>query len=94
MNKTSLTDFTDEELAAEIKRRAEDKKKPPSAKPPRNVNWNKVYDYITNTVTDMYRAIKNDEGADLPKDFEHWIYEMALEAIYGEDIWKWYKDNL
>jgi hypothetical protein len=22
-------------------------------------------------------------------DAEHWIYEAAMEAVYGKDVWNW-----
>lgn len=28
-----------------------------------------------------------------PKDFEHFVYELAMEAVYGEEYWDWYKEN-
>jgi hypothetical protein len=25
-----------------------------------------------------------------PKDFDHYVFETALEAVYGQNVWKWY----
>lgn len=30
------------------------------------------------------------ETGRLPKDGEHWVFEAAVEAFYGGDIWVWY----
>ena len=24
-----------------------------------------------------------------PKNYQHYIYEAAIEAVYGPDVWKW-----
>lgn len=24
------------------------------------------------------------------KDFRHYVFEVAMEAVYGPDIWKWW----
>lgn len=29
-----------------------------------------------------------------PKDFEHFVYERAMEAIFGRGYWEWYNDNV
>lgn len=28
-----------------------------------------------------------------PKDFEHYIFEEAIEAIYGKDFWDWWNNK-
>lgn len=30
------------------------------------------------------------ETGRFPKDFKHYVYEAALEAIYGHEFWAWY----
>lgn len=27
-------------------------------------------------------------------DYDHYIYEAALEALYGEDVWLWINSHL
>lgn len=27
------------------------------------------------------------------KDFEHYCYEMLVQAFYGYDIWRWFREN-
>lgn len=27
------------------------------------------------------------------KDFEHYCYEMLIQAFYGSDIWRWLREN-
>jgi hypothetical protein len=27
------------------------------------------------------------------KDGEHWIFEAAMEALYGPEIWKWINER-
>lgn len=29
-------------------------------------------------------------GEAQPKDFDHYLFEMVLEAVYGRDVWQWY----
>lgn len=46
-------------------------------------NFEKVYDMCVKHVKAL-----NGECSDT-KDLEHYIYEKAMEAIYGSEIWKW-----
>jgi len=49
-----------------------------------NPDFSKLEDYVLD-------AHKNAHQADWrePKDFEHYVYECAMEAIYGPDYWDW-----
>ena len=47
-------------------------------------DFSKLEDYVLD-------AHKNAHQADWrePKDFEHYVYEHVMEAIYGPDYWDW-----
>ena len=77
-----LAAFSSEELEAEIENRKNIKPTPLS-----QPNFDNLVQYIKNNVDNI------SDGGRLDKDFEHYLFEMALEAIYGSTIWKWWNDK-
>jgi hypothetical protein len=78
----SIRDYSKEELTAELKRR--EKLLAINPIPMDEIDWQPVVKMVTNTVGYM-----TNEGY-APKDFEHYIFEAAMEAVYGKDVWDWY----
>ena len=77
----AIKDYSIEELEAELERKKKTIKKKP--KPKSNVDWSELKEFVVAGITHLA-----DHGYQ-PKDFEHYIYEQALESIYGEKIWDW-----
>ena len=77
-----FTDVGTEELKAELARREQDAKQVSAPQPREMPNYSQLiavcHDYIHELATLGYA----DE------DYPHYIYEAALTAIYGEDVWK------
>lgn len=46
------------------------------------------WDPLTKYVRESVERVADGKGE--PKDFEHWIFEHAMEAVYGKEIWKWW----
>jgi hypothetical protein len=82
----NLNDFTDEELRLELNRRIEAAKAPP--KPLPRPDWAPVYHYVESVVACLS---KEDEYE--PKDFEHYLFEKVMVAMYGPSIWKWWNSH-
>lgn len=76
-----LENISDKELEDEINRR----KKANDIPPP--VIENPDFSRVSKSVIDYITALANDEYDD--EDFKQWIYEAALEAMYGGQIWSW-----
>ena len=76
-----LNGVTNEELEEEMKRRKEEKKHPlapllvPDFKPLREM-----------IIKGIQWAAKNKYMGD---DFQHYVYEAAMEAVYGQGFWDW-----
>lgn len=47
--------------------------------------WEPLYTYITESVIDL-------QNGERIKDFEHYVFERALEAVYGPDVWSEYNE--
>lgn len=77
----SISQFSLEELQDEIKRRDENKSNKPEPLK------EKDFSALIQTCTEYIEEIATKEYAD--EDFTEWIYEAALEAVYGEKIWDW-----
>jgi hypothetical protein len=73
-----IEDLDDQALEAELERR---KRIPPM------FNHNPDFSDLTKMVTTEIERIASEGRED--EDFEHYVYEAALEAICGSDIWKW-----
>lgn len=67
-----------EEMQNEIKRRLNNK--PQLLKDPR---WNEVVNMVE-------RDIINHPI----KDYEHYLFETVMEAMYGVDFWDWWKNKM
>jgi hypothetical protein len=81
-----LKTATDEEIQTELAQRAYDKKR--LGKPePIDYDCTNLIDYINYGIQSIH------EGKGTPKDFEHYIFESAIETFYGGDIWEWYNKN-
>ena len=77
---TKLQSYTDDELRAELERRA---RRPPAATPLTEVDWDKVYGLCTGYISDLATQGWVDD------DLEHYIFEAAITAIYGDEIWNY-----
>ena len=85
---SNLKNISDADLEAEVARRAEEKKKKSMPQPQLVIDWSPLQRYIEEGVKHV-----NDEGYEM-KDFEHYLFETAMEAVYGPDFWKWWNSKL
>lgn len=53
-----------------------------------NPDWTTVKKYIKAGMDHLER-----EGGE-DKDFEHYVFEAVMEAMYGPDVWDWYNQRL
>jgi hypothetical protein len=79
MRPIKLSDFSDEDLKDELERR-----KVPAL--PARLN-NPDFTALINAVVDhVNRSIKSENS----DDDKQWIFEAAVEAVYGKDCWVWW----
>lgn len=74
----TLARFTTEQLQAELEFR---KTQP---KPMAEVDWTPVYSYVVDVNTRL--MVEGEQE----RDFEHYLFERVLEAMYGPKVWDWY----
>ncbi len=80
-----LQPFSDEELAAEIERRKTIAEAPAMPVLVANPDFTGLIDTIV--TGHRYTAERGYED----DDFEHWVYEAAMVAVYGKEYWDWRK---
>jgi len=86
----SLDQFSDEALETELALRKEaykkflDKPKPISKT---DMNWDILIEYIQLCVED-----KNNTGYE-SANLKRYVFEKAMEVVYGTDIWKWWNSH-
>ena len=79
----SLESFSDADLEAELKRRKDKEKQPPPVL--QNIDWT----VLKNTVISCVDQAVKDQYWD--EDNAHYIYEAAMEAVYGRGFFQnWY----
>jgi hypothetical protein len=78
-DKKFLSQFSTEELEKEIALRKLTKPNRAS-----EIDWSP----IISLVEDQMTRIEKGEGG--LKDFEHWLFEAVMEAMYGDTIWQWW----
>ena len=81
-----LSGFSLQQLEKEVSRRNAEKDRLPDPKPQEEVDLRELYaackDYLTSLV-----------DGNCPEDFKHWVYEEAMNAVYGTGIWEWIHDH-
>ena len=75
---------TDQEIEEELERRKKAKMFP---KPLDNPDFSRLINMAKKEIEHLI-----NEGY-ASKDFDHYVYEEAMTAIYGKDYWKW-RNNL
>jgi hypothetical protein len=81
MPKDALGDVATKDLEAELERRKKKSNKPP--RPLEKPDFTKLHAMILQGVHTSFENEHQDE------DFEHFVYEEAMEAVYGKDYWNW-----
>ena len=81
----SLQEYPTKMLEKELKRREENSKTMLSLS---KIDWKPLTTYIKNGISMMKTECC------MPKDFEHYIFEAVMEAVYGKNVWKWYNKLL
>lgn len=82
----SLSDFSKLELKEELERREKEEKEKNLPRPREDMDWKPLVNYLQIGVKS-----KND-GRGEPKDFRYYVFELAMEIVYGHDIWKWWNN--
>jgi len=77
----ALKDYTTSELLSELSQRKSDKQKRPKLNS--DINWMTVIEYVAWVCEEI-------EQGRVPPDFQHYIFENVLEAMYGPYVWAWY----
>ena len=79
-----LCHFTTEELKHELKRREEEAK----PKPLKDIDFKPLINICEDFIKYLNSGETNGNGD------EHYIYNCALECIYGKDVWVWIDGKL
>ena len=86
MKQKNISDFSENELKEELERREKEKKISQTPKPVANVDWSHLHNLLI-------EEVENRADGNHTKDFEHWVFETALEAVFGKSIWDWWNKN-
>ncbi len=82
-SKSNIKDFNIEELEAEIKRQKR-------AKVPSAIKNPVMTEKLISGCKEYVELIAQKRSA---HESEHWIFEAAVEAVFGENVWKWINSN-
>lgn len=78
-----LKNVSTKELEAELKKRKEAEKEMAVPKQLSSFDFSPLQKICQNYINELA-----EEGyAD--KDYDHYIYETAIECIFGKDVWQW-----
>lgn len=58
----------------------------PGATPYNSVNWIPLYDIVRDHIHNIHNKCSDE-------DEKQYIFEKAIVAVYGNDIWKWYNNQ-
>lgn len=82
-----LSNVSYTELHDELARRKQPKTVKPTAN--ENPNFQKLIELCKNYVNDIESGKTGEDS-----DYDGYIYESALEAVFGDDVWVWLKDRI
>lgn len=82
----NLKDLTDEQLEREIERRKR-AKSIPIPKPLSKPNWFPVFQLCLDYINQL------DKQDWVDSDMKQYIWEAAMESVYGKDIWEFIKNR-
>ncbi|MHC4310917.1 MAG: hypothetical protein ACYSW3_00415 [Planctomycetota bacterium] len=88
MDEKTPKDFSTDQLEAELRRRREEIYR---LERPQRVNqpdWNPLARMIDEYIDDLYH--KQQPG----KDLDTYVFEAAVVALYGKDVWPWIRQRL
>lgn len=86
----NLSECSTRELIEELEKRNIQKELTDSApKQLENKNFAQVIAQCQSHIDDMCNENYCDDN-----DNEHWIYEAAMEAVFGKDVWNWINNIL
>ena len=77
-----IENFSDKELEKEIKRREEFKKKASFPKAIENPDFSGLIEMCKRYIDGIANGAIHD-------DTQHYIYECAVECVFGKKIWVW-----
>jgi hypothetical protein len=82
----SLDDYSDEDLQQELNDRKQRKNNAPQ--PLENPDYSNVFASAVEYMTDV------SESGREPKDYDHYMFETAMEAVYGKGVWDYINEVL
>ena len=83
---TMFNEYSDEELQQELERRRNKKARKP--KPVENPDFSTLIETCQKNIDFLVT-----EGGD-DSDWEYWIYEAAMEAVFGKVVWDWINERV
>ncbi|MFA6094138.1 MAG: hypothetical protein WC986_14465 [Elusimicrobiota bacterium] len=83
----NLEQISDEQLKAELERREMAAKVATMPKPLAKPDYSKLEEVLSTGIIKIMQANK------APEDFKQYIFEAAMEARYGTNVWTWYNAN-
>jgi len=88
----SIKQFSDEELEAEVKRRADEKAKREIPKVNMEVTAAMLHPLADLCASYIEQLAEDEPYAD--EKLKDYIFEAAIELFYGKDVWKWVNPRL
>lgn len=83
MAKMPLQNFTEKQLRAELERREKENAKGARPAPLAEPNFDQLREVCESYIDDL------DKLGWVDDDHKHYIFESAMEALYGKNVWFW-----
>ena len=88
MDMVAIENIPDEALQEELERRKREKEEREKPKPVENPDWRVVYSLCTGYIEAL-------AASGWPqKDSEEYVFEEAMMAVYGRDVFSWIREKL
>ena len=84
----TVRDFTTDQLEEELRRRREEVYRAERPQRVNQIDWNPLAMMIDDYIDNLYN--KKWPG----KDLEHYVFETAVNTLYGKDVWPWVRKRV
>jgi len=79
--------LTDAQLERELERRKQKREEQERPKPVENPDWSRLIKTCEECICE------HEKGESVDSDLPHYIYEEAMKAVFGPDIFKWINEH-
>lgn len=90
----NLENFSIEEMQEEIQRREVEARRAGKPEVLKDINWTPVVELCEKYVKQIVEEVEEEGSYYDDSDWDNYIYEATLDAVFGEGFWPWFNKQV